>query len=111
MELGFATRDPETRKLHISDEQLGLIGNFDETCLNLDGSSTNRGGHPKAYIYDPRFPMVGKAMCKSSLTSMLITGSTAAGEAFSPHLQYPTNIRNGFMRHIMGYKFIAYLCP
>ncbi len=62
---------------------------LDETCLNLDGSSTNRGGwHPEAFIYDPRFPVVRKAPCKTLLTSMLITGSTAAGEAFPPHIQY-----------------------
>ncbi len=93
MELGFATHDPETRKLHISDEQLGLIGNFDETCLNLDGSSTDRGGRPEAYTYDPWFPMVGKGTCKSSLTSLLITSSTAASEAFPPHLQYLTKAK------------------
>jgi hypothetical protein len=53
VELGFAMCDQETGKLHISDKQLGLIGNFNETCLNLDGSSTNCGGCPEAYIYDP----------------------------------------------------------
>ncbi len=93
VELGFATRDPETGKLHTLDEQLGLIGIFNKTCLNPDGSSTNRGGCPEAYIYNPWYPMVGKATCKSSLMSTLITGSTAAGEAFPPHLQYPTKAR------------------
>jgi hypothetical protein len=93
VELGFAMRNPETGKVHIPDEQLGLIGIFDEMCLNLDGSSTNCGGRPEALLYDPRFPMVGKATCKSSLTSTLITGSTAAGEAFPPHLQLPTKAK------------------
>ena len=88
VELGFANRDPTTWKIHIPEDRLGLISNFDEMCLNLNGSSTNRGGRPEALIYDPRFPVVGKATCKSSLTSTLITGSTAAGEAFPPHIQY-----------------------
>jgi hypothetical protein len=90
VELGFAVRDPTTGRIHIPEDELGNIGNFDETCLNLDGSSTNRGGRPEALIYDSRFPVVRKATCKSSLTSTLITGSTAAGEAFPPHIQYIT---------------------
>ncbi len=44
-------------------------------------------------IYDPRFPVAGKAACKSSLTSTLITGSTATGEAFPPHIQYVTKAK------------------
>jgi hypothetical protein len=93
VELGFASRDPTTGKILIPEDQLGNIGNFDETCLNLDGSTTNRGGRLKALIYDPRFPVVGKATCKSCLTSTLITGSTAAGEAFPPHIQYVTKAK------------------
>ena len=81
MELGFATRDPTTGKIDIVEEQLALICNFNESCLLLDGSTTNRGGRPEALIYDPRFPLVRKVTCKSSLTLTLITGSTAAGEA------------------------------
>ena len=63
---------------------MALICNFDKTCLLLDGSTINRGGRPEALIYDPGFPLVGKATCKSLLTSTLITGSTAAGEALVP---------------------------
>ena len=93
MELGFASRDPTTGKILIPEDQLGNIGNFDEMCLSLDGSSTNHGGRPEALIYDPRFPFVGKATCKSLLTSTLITGSTAAGKAFPPHIQYVTKAK------------------
>ena len=52
MELGFAVCNPTSGKIHIPEDQLGNIdiGNFDETCLNLDGSSTNRGGRPEALI-------------------------------------------------------------
>jgi hypothetical protein len=44
VELGFASRYPTTGKILIPEDQLGNICNFDETCLNLDGSSTTRGG-------------------------------------------------------------------
>jgi hypothetical protein len=94
MELGFATRHPDTGKIDILDKQLALILNFDEMCLNLDGASTTSGGRPEASIYNPRFPMVGKATCKCSLTSTLITGSTAAGEALLPHIQYVTKAKS-----------------
>jgi hypothetical protein len=100
VELGFATRDPTTGKIDIVEEQLALICYFDKTCLLLDGSTTNLGGHPEALIYDPRFPLVGKATCKSSLTSTLITGSTAAGEALVPHIQYQTKAKSNEMMRL-----------
>ncbi len=100
MELGFAMGDPDTGKIDISDKQLALILNFNETCLNLDGASTTRGGRPEALIYDPQFPMVGKATCKCSLMSMLITGSTAAGEALPPHIQYMTKAKSNEMMQL-----------
>jgi DNA-binding IclR family transcriptional regulator len=30
VELGFAVHDPTTGKIHIQEDQLGLIGNFDK---------------------------------------------------------------------------------
>ena len=39
VELGFAARDPTTGKIHIPEDQLGNIGNFDETCLSLDAAA------------------------------------------------------------------------
>ena len=94
VKLGFATRDETTGEVHISPEQLGRIANFDETCLLLSGSDTNRGGRPDAIIYDPRFPVVGLTTSKSSLSSTLITGSTAAGEALPPHIQFQTKAKS-----------------
>ena len=38
--------------------------------------------------------MVGLATSKSSLTSTLITGSTAAGEVFPPHIQFQTKAKS-----------------
>lgn len=90
VQLGTAIKDPISGKVSIPEEQLTNIGNFDETCLSLDGSNNNRGGRPEYIIYDPRLPRPGKATSKCSLTTTLITGSTAAGEAFPPHLQFQT---------------------
>jgi hypothetical protein len=53
VKLGLANRNAIMGKSHIPKEQLGRIGNFDETCLSLDGSNTNHGGHPDCIIYDP----------------------------------------------------------
>lgn len=89
VELGFATRDASDSVV-IPEEQLKNIVNFDETCLSLDGSEGNRGGRPVVVFYDPRFPQVGKGTSKSALTTTMITGSTAAGEALPPHFQFQT---------------------
>ena len=90
VELGAAIKDPISGKVTIPEDQLDNYGNFDETCLALNGSENNRGGRPEYIIYDPRLPRPGKATSKSSLTTTMITGSTAAGEAFPPHLQFQT---------------------
>ena len=63
--------DPITSKVCILEEQLKKILNFDETCMSMGGSTQNRGGRPEVILYDPRFPQVGKATSKSSLTSTM----------------------------------------
>ena len=86
VDLGFAYVD-----VVIPIKQLKRIVNIDETCLSLDGSDNNnnvRGERPEVYLYDPRLHQVGKASSKSSLTSTMITGSNAAGEAIVPHFQF-----------------------
>jgi hypothetical protein len=99
VELGTASIDPSTNKPYIPKEQLSNICNFDETCLSLDGSNSNHGGRPEMVLYDPRFPLVGKPTSKSALTTTMITGSTAAGEALPPHLQFQTKAKkNDTMR-------------
>jgi hypothetical protein len=99
IELGTATLDPLTNKPTIQKGQLTNICNFDKTCLSLDDSNLNRGGQPEMVLYDPQFPLVGKAASKSTLTMTMITGSTAAGEALSPHLQFQTKAKtNNMMR-------------
>lgn len=91
VELGFGYRDA-SGAIVIPEEQLKNILNFDETRLSLDGSQGNRGGRPEVIFFDPRFPQLGKATSKSALTTTMITGSNAAGEALPPHFQFQTKV-------------------
>ena len=100
VELRFAFRDETTGKVHIPEQMLRLIGNFDKTNLSLCGATTNPGGQLEALIYDPRFPMVGKATSKSSLSSAMITGSTAASKPFPPHIQFMTKAKSTEMMRL-----------
>ena len=52
VQLGFATKLNDDGDIHIPDDQLGRIINFDETCLSLDGSG-NRGGRPEVVFFNP----------------------------------------------------------
>ncbi len=94
-------------------EQLKCIGNIDETCLSLNGSDNVRGGRHEVILYNPRIHQVGKATSKSSLTSTMITGSNAAGEAIVPHFQYQLKVKSKdkmrlqydmaeYMPHVVG---------
>jgi hypothetical protein len=93
VQLRTALLDPLTNKPYISKEQLSNNCNFDETCLSLDGSNSNHGGQPEMMLYDPRFPLVGKATSKSALTATMITGRATAREALPPHLQFQTKAK------------------
>ncbi len=86
LKLGFAKK--VEGKTVIPEDQLARILNVDETCLVMDGSSTQRGGRPAVVFTSDSLPDLGKATLKSSTTSTLITGSTAEGEAIPPHLQF-----------------------
>ena len=89
VELGFATKLNDDGEIHIPDDQLGRIINFDETCLSLDGSG-KRGGRPDVIFYNPLLPQTGRPTSKSALTTTMITGSNALGEALPPHFQFQT---------------------
>jgi hypothetical protein len=67
------------------------IINMDETSLLLDGSNSKRGGRPTATYKGVRFPQLGKAMSKSALLTMMISGSSAVGKAIPPHFQFQTS--------------------
>jgi len=81
-------------QLEIPNDQLARILNFDETCLSLDGSGSAAGGRPSAIFYNPKLPLVGRATSKSALTTTLITGSYAVGEAIPPHFQFSTSAKS-----------------
>jgi hypothetical protein len=91
-ELGFGKRNEEG-DLIIPEEQLSRILNIDESCLSMDGSKGRRGGRPTAVFYSPILPQSGRPTGKSGLTTTLITGSTAAGEAIPPHFQFSTRAK------------------
>ena len=93
VELGFAHYD-EHGGVVIPEDQLHRILNFDETCLSHDGSNGARGGRPEVFLYDPRLPLPGKRTSKCSITTTMITGSTASGEALPPHFQFQTTAKS-----------------
>jgi len=105
-DLGFTLREGD--KHYIPDDQMHRIVNLDETCLSLDGSKGNRGGRPEVTFFHPMFPQLGKGSSKSSLTTTMIGGSTAAGEALPPHFQFQTTaqtgdnerLNNGMLHHV-----------
>ena len=99
-DLSFAKRDKEV-DLYIPVEQLSHIIIVDNSCLSLDGSNGQRGGHPKAVFYCPSLLNPGRDMDKSSMTNTLITGSTAAREAIPLRFQFG-EVSNSGDREIEG---------
>ena len=93
VKLGFASRD-DNDNIVIPDEQLKRILNIDETCLVMDGSKCNRGGQPEVTFYSHNLPNLGKSTIKSSVSTTMIAGSTAAGEAIPPHFQFSTTSKS-----------------
>ncbi len=93
VKLGFAYHNSITNKICIPKEQLTNIVNFNETCLSLDGRMQNCGGQPEVILHDPRFPQVGQATSKSSLTTTMITGNNVSGDPIPPHLQFQSKAK------------------
>ncbi len=89
VDLGFAYKDDDG-KVIIPPEQLARIMNIDETALIMDASTSQRGGRPEATFYYGGLPNLGNQSIKNSLSTTMITGSTAAGEAIPPHFQFST---------------------
>jgi hypothetical protein len=89
VEQGFPDCNLITNKISsLQPNQLKRILNFDEACLLLNGSTSKRGGRAKVILFDPSFPVVGKATSKSLLSTMMITSSSAAGDPIPPYLQF-----------------------
>ena len=91
MELGFATCD--NGSVMIPAHQMSRIINLDETCLTLDENKGGQGGPPSEILYNPNLPSIGKSAVKSSLTTTMITGSSAAGEPLHPNFQFSTKAK------------------
>ncbi len=60
----------------------------------MDGKTQQRGGCPSVTFYDGSLPVLGMIVSKTSQSSTLITGSTAAGEALPPHFQFSTTAKS-----------------
>ena len=84
----------------IPDKQLKRILNIDETCLLMGGSKCNHGGRPEVTFYSHNLPNLGKSIIKSSVSTTMITGSTAAGEAIPPHFRFFTTSKSKETQHI-----------
>jgi hypothetical protein len=96
-------------KFVIFDHMKKFILNLDETCCSMDGSNGVRGGRPVMTYYDTWFPQLGMPTSKTALTTTMITGSNAAGEALPPHFQFQTatqtdeneSMRNECLRYML----------
>jgi hypothetical protein len=93
VQLGFGTQLNDDGDIHIPENQLGRIINFNETCLSLDGSG-NRGGRPEVVFFNSKLPQLGRGASKSSLTTTMITGSSGLGEALPPHFQFQMSAKS-----------------
>ena len=89
VELGFTSQPNNNEDIHIPNDQIARIINFDETCLSLDGSG-RRGGKPEVVFYNPLLLQVDHGTSKSSLTTMMIMGSNALGAAIPSLFQLQT---------------------
>ena len=106
-DLGFSERDEEG-DIYIPVEQLSCIINVNESCLSLGGSNRHRGGRPEALCYCPSLPQTGSYTGKSIMTTTLITGSTAAGEAIPPRFQFLAKAQTA-ETEIFRVELVAYM--
>ena len=84
---GFATRTDQGEVI-FSETQKRRIINIDETNLSLDGSDGGRGGRPACSITIKHCQRPGTAQNKAGLSSSLMCGSNAAGEAMPLHVMF-----------------------
>ena len=84
---GFATRTDQGEVI-FSETQKRRIINIDKTNLSLDGSDGGRGGRPACSITIKHCQRPGTAQNKAGLSSSLMCGSNAAGEAMPLHVMF-----------------------
>ena len=87
MSNGFATTTDQGEVI-FSETQKRRIINIDETNLSLDGSDGGRGGRPACSITIKHCQRPGTAQNKAGLSSSLMCGSNAAGEAMPLHVMF-----------------------
>ena len=59
-----------------------------------DGSKCNSDGWPEVLFHSCNLSNIGKSTIKSSVSIIMITGSTAAGEAMPLHFQFSMESKN-----------------
>jgi hypothetical protein len=95
IDLGFA-REKEPDDKNVEGElvffagQRERIGNVDETDGSIDDTTGQRGGRPPMRFFASDVGGGATAVNKSSYSSTIICGSTAAGEPYPPHFQLKT---------------------
>jgi len=93
---GFACeviKENGEKEITFSEEQKRRIINIDETNLSLDGSDGGRGGRPACTITMKHCNRPGTAQNKTSLSSSLMCGSNAAGEAMPLHIMFSSDAK------------------
>jgi hypothetical protein len=94
---GFATEitgeDGNEKEVIVSEDQKRRIINVDETNLSLDGSDGGRGGRPGCTITIKHCSRPGTAQNQSSVSSSLMCGSNAAGEAMPMHIMFSSDAK------------------
>lgn len=94
---GFASEiinESGAKEIVFSEEQKRRIINIDETNLSLDGSDGGRGGRPSCTITIKHCSRPGTAQNKTSVSSSLMCGSNAAGEAMPLHIMFSSDASN-----------------
>jgi hypothetical protein len=87
--LGFAFGDSDGEGgIVFSEEPKRRIVNMDKTKFSTDGSDGGIGGRPENSITLLDVARAYTAMNKSSMSSTLMCGSNAAGEALPVHIMF-----------------------
>lgn len=89
LSLGFAYKVGD--EVVFTDASKKRIINLDESNLSLDGSDGLRGGRPASSIIARGVNRIGTAQNKSSVSSTIICGSNAFGEAMPIHIVYSSD--------------------
>jgi hypothetical protein len=93
---GFAAEtihDSSTKEIIFTDDEKCHIINVDETNLSLDGLDGSCGDHPACTITVKLCNQPGMAQNKTNMSSSLMCGSNAAGEAMPLHIMFSSDTK------------------